>query len=1066
VSVETPDDHSNRPGLDALAYRAGTYTSFFESMKARLSSVPALKTRDLADPAIAWLDAWSVVADILTFYQERIANEGYLRTAIERRSILELAALVGYEAAPGVASSTYLAYTLDAGSRTLILAGSQAQSIPGPGELPQTFETSADLDAAGDFSNLAPRMSRPQVFSDDVSSIYVGGVGNNLNPNDPVLVIASPPRAARIATVEIQPTFNRTLVRLQNATSTPSPATTQDSADHAGASTVTVESLIGPLSKAPAIHPATAADLVRRRSEVFDATTDTAPKLLQALHPETQGLLYAALGSATVTPPPLSELHAFRVHAAVFGHNAPLKPITDEKGLVIGSEEWPLGPGLSVLIYIPPVTAASPIRGATLDAARMAGFGSAESGTFQVFARAARGGQSGSTTFSITSREPKQQVPVGPWKLDVAFDAAKRELDLKFAQLERTYTISFDQTTLSLLLTIDGIHISVPVLQRATLDMNGRHIVGSIDAQGISLNDDSALPVDQPADIYLDSVYDGIVKGSWVLVARADTGKTLVTTVVDNAEVSLASYGISARATRLTLRDSWLDKGDVSLAVARNTTVFARSDRLPLVDEPLDDDVSGNVIELGDLYTGIEPGRWVIVEGERTDIPQTSGIRGAELMMVAAVEQQVQKMVPTDGTSSAPPPDRPGESIHSFLRFSNPLAYSYKRDSVVVYGNVLPATNGDSRSEVLGSGDSTTPLQQFTIHTSSQSPLTYVAAMTAGGIASTLRVFVNDVEWHQFDSLAFAGPADRCFTIATDDDDKVTVTFGDGVHGMRLPTGAANVRATYRVGIGAQGNVQAERITMLTTKPLGARAVINPLQASGGGDREGRDDARRNAPTAAIALNRLVSVQDHADFARTFAGVGKATAVQMSDGRRDVVFVTIAGAAGAVIDPTSALLEALRASFARFGDPHLPVSIGICRFLFLVIDAKVKVLPDYQWSSVAPLVKAALLDQFGFSRREIGEPAFLSSVVATIQSVEGVQYVVVDGFDSLTVDDLADATGLLAKFAEISSANAPTDVIVARSSRSDPTTGIILPAEIAFLNANATDTLLLTEITS
>ena len=45
-----------------------------------------LKTRDPNDFAIALLDAWATVADVLTFYHERIANEGYLRTATERRS--------------------------------------------------------------------------------------------------------------------------------------------------------------------------------------------------------------------------------------------------------------------------------------------------------------------------------------------------------------------------------------------------------------------------------------------------------------------------------------------------------------------------------------------------------------------------------------------------------------------------------------------------------------------------------------------------------------------------------------------------------------------------------------------------------------------------------------------------------------------------------------------------------------------------------------------------------------------------------------------------------------------
>jgi hypothetical protein len=127
----TPVSTANRPGLAALRYRAGTHGTFLATMKARLATMTVdapgadgqtiesfrpltgLTTRDASDPAIALLDAWASVADILTFYQERIANEGYLRTATERRSILELARLVGYALRPGVAATVYLAYALD-----------------------------------------------------------------------------------------------------------------------------------------------------------------------------------------------------------------------------------------------------------------------------------------------------------------------------------------------------------------------------------------------------------------------------------------------------------------------------------------------------------------------------------------------------------------------------------------------------------------------------------------------------------------------------------------------------------------------------------------------------------------------------------------------------------------------------------------------------------------------------------------------------------------------------------------------------------------------------------------
>ena len=61
--------------------------------------------------------------------------------------------------------------------------------------------------------------------------------------------------------------------------------------------------------------------------------------------------------------------------------------------------------------------------------------------------------------------------------------------------------------------------------------------------------------------------------------------------------------------------------------------------------------------------------------------------------------------------------------------------------------------------------------------------------------------------------------------------------------------------------------------------------VLEP--ASGGAGKETRDQARKNAPLAVMALDRLVSVQDYEDFARVFAGIGKARAVELSDGGCD-----------------------------------------------------------------------------------------------------------------------------------------------------------------------------------
>ena len=46
-----------------------------------------------------------------------------------------------------------------------------------------------------------------------------------------------------------------------------------------------------------------------------------------------------------------------------------------------------------------------------------------------------------------------------------------------------------------------------------------------------------------------------------------------------------------------------------------------------------------------------------------------------------------------------------------------------------------------------------------------------------------------------------------------DADGGVTVEFGDGEQGARLPTGRGNVTATYRVGGGTAGEVESGAIT-------------------------------------------------------------------------------------------------------------------------------------------------------------------------------------------------------------------------------------------------------------
>jgi baseplate J-like protein len=577
--------------------------------------------------------------------------------------------------------------------------------------------------------------------------------------------------------------------------------------------------------------------------------------------------------------------------------------------------------------------------------------------------------------------------------------------------------------------------------------------------------------------LFLDSTYDSILSRSLIAVETLKSVKIYHVTTVKT--LSRSAYGISGKTTRIELdldKEWWdpaMDNADIS--PLRTTIAYAQSDELELAEEPFEDPVCGGtdeLIELDGFYEGLESGRWVIVSGER-EIGGTSGVRFSELAMLAAATQDTKKIKAnklSDSENGGQERELPGDKTHTFIKLAEKLQFCFKRDTVTIYGNVVKATQGETRNEVLGSGDGSKPFQAFTLK---QPPLTFVASPTPAGAESTLKVYVNDVKWYEVDTLAGLSPIDRRFITKTDDDSKTTVIFGNGTQGARLPTGLENIKAEYRNGIGKPGNVKAGQITLLTTRPLGVKEVVNPLRASGGADRESRDQARKNAPLAVTALDRLVSVQDYEDFARTFAGIGKARAAELSDGRRRLVHLTIAGVDDIPIDETSDLFRNLRQAIHDFGDPAQPFQLAVRELMLLVISAQVRIQPGCQWELVKPKVQAALLDAFGFERRELGQDARLSGAFGVImQAVRDVKHVDIDVFGGIPEKEIDAAgkrrlltpeeiTDKVRKLVEESQLRPKHRVPVNLAGYEG---GVIRPAQIAFLSSDVSATLILNQI--
>ncbi|WP_240797283.1 hypothetical protein [Streptomyces sp. F001] len=194
----------NPPGRTALDYRVGAYGSFLTALLDRLASpaypaLDGLTVRTPDDPAIGLLDATAVLGDLLTFHSERIADEAYLRTADEHRSLVLLGRLVGHRPRPGVAAATHLAYILERDPRAetlpvLIPRGARSHSVPASAdEESLTFETSHDLTARWDFNELKVRRRRPLLVTpEDLqrrSELFVEGTANSLQTGDQLLFV-------------------------------------------------------------------------------------------------------------------------------------------------------------------------------------------------------------------------------------------------------------------------------------------------------------------------------------------------------------------------------------------------------------------------------------------------------------------------------------------------------------------------------------------------------------------------------------------------------------------------------------------------------------------------------------------------------------------------------------------------------------------------------------------------------------------------------------------------------------------------------------------------------------
>jgi hypothetical protein len=329
----------------------------------------------------------------------------------------------------------------------------------------------------------------------------------------------------------------------------------------------------------------------------------------------------------------------------------------------------------------------------------------------------------------------------------------------------------------------------------------------------------------------------------------------------------------------------------------------------------------------------------------------------------------------------------PTDQQQPVIKLVEPIQGCYDPATVSLNANVVPATHGETVQEVLGSGDGTAMNQSFTLK---KTPLTYVSAATPSGSESSLEVRVNQVRWQEVSSLYQRSPLETSYILRRSEDSVTTVIFGNGRSGARLPSGMENITAVYRSGLGLAGQVPAHTLSLLKTRPLGIREVTNPLAATGAADPETMAEARTSAPLTLRTLDRIVSLQDYEDFARSFAGIGKAQAIVLRTGNDQQVHVTVAAQGGGSVMPGTALYDHLVQAINTIRDPLHRVQVDSYEPLLFNLEATVLIDPRYLPDTVLTQVTSALQQTFTFEKRAFGQPVTASEAIAAIQAIAGV----------------------------------------------------------------------------
>lgn len=290
-----------------------------------------------------------------------------------------------------------------------------------------------------------------------------------------------------------------------------------------------------------------------------------------------------------------------------------------------------------------------------------------------------------------------------------------------------------------------------------------------------------------------------------------------------------------------------------------------------------------------------------------------------------------------------------------------------------------------------------------------QDPRSALAALSLSESTDTT------IRWDVRYDLLESSPDDRHLVVEREDDGSAQVRFGDGRLGRDAPPGQT-LYASYRIGNGAAGNVGAEVISRIVFCKKYQDSVIqvrNPLPACGGVDPEPIAEAKAFAPVWFRRRRlRAITADDYGSLAAERADLQGASAVLSWTGSWYEVQVAVDPVATNVA--SDELLRDVDEGLFAYRRIGHDLRVQGARYVQLDIGLDVCILPNHVRGDVANAIRGVLSNRtLADGSRGLFHPdnltfrgeISLSSIVATVQRVAGVQSVGVTRFERLDEGD-------------------------------------------------------------